>query len=243
MAVALAAAVVAAVAAMWYAVRGRSGRWLAPSVWRGPSGRRAVVLTFDDGPSESTPRLLELLASLHVRATFFLCGQNARRLPEVARRICEAGHEIGNHGFSHSYYHLRSPSFVREDVRKGQQAILETAGVRPRWFRPPYGVRWFGLRRAFRELGLVGVQWTVIGNDWKLPAAKIVDRVARRVSNGAIVCLHDGRGLEPNPDIQATLDAVSQLIPLLRSRGFELETLGGLLGGVAEPAGAECPAA
>ncbi len=238
----LAAAVAAAVAVIGYAVRARPARLLAPSVWRGPSGRRAVALTFDDGPSESTPQLLDLLASHDVRATFFLCGHNARQLPDIARRICDAGHEIGNHGFGHPYYPLKSPACVGDDVRRGQQAILEVTGAGPRWFRPPFGLRWFGLRRAFRELGLVGVQWTVIGDDWRLPAAKIVDRIARRVENGAIVCLHDGRRLERNPDIRATLEAVSELIPLLRSRGFDFETVGGLLGGAAER-GAERSAA
>jgi peptidoglycan/xylan/chitin deacetylase (PgdA/CDA1 family) len=230
MLLALAAAMLAFVAVMAYAVRGRSSALLVPSVWRGPSGRKALALTFDDGPSESTPCLLDVLASHNVRATFFLCGANVRRLPEIVRRVRDAGHEIGNHGFAHPHYHLKSPAFIQADVRQGQETITEVTGVSPRWFRPPYGVRWFGLRPVCRELGLVGVQWSVIGNDWKLCSPDIVDRIAGRAGTGAIVCLHDGRALEINPDIRSTIEAVSELIPLLRSRGFEFDTVSGLLG-------------
>src|SRR4051812_34693810 len=93
--------ILAAVILMAWAVRGRSSSLLAPSVWRGPAHRRAIALTFDDGPSEATPRLLAILAAHNVRATFFLCGANVRRLPEIARAIRRAGHELGNHTDTH----------------------------------------------------------------------------------------------------------------------------------------------
>src|SRR5579863_2803349 len=91
----------AAAGFMAWAVRGRSARVLAPSFWRGPAGRRAVALTFDDGPSESTPEILEILDHYKVPATFFQIGANVKRLPEIARAVREAGHEIGNHSHTH----------------------------------------------------------------------------------------------------------------------------------------------
>jgi len=220
----------AAIGVMAYAVRGRSSRLLADSVWKGPADRKAVALTFDDGPSESTPELLEILSAQSARATFFLCGSNTRRLPEVARAIVWAGHEIGNHSDVHPYLCFKSGAFIRRDLADAQKTIEDVTGVRPRLFRAPYGVRWFGMRSAMRGLGLMGVQWTTIGRDWELPPDGIVNRVMRQAGNGAIICLHDGRLLNPRPDVGAMLAAVERLLPLLKERGFAFETVSELIG-------------
>lgn len=223
------AAVACGAGAMAWAVRGRASAVFGPSVWRGPCGRRAVALTFDDGPSESTPRILEILAAHGAAATFFPCGANVARLPGLARAVADAGHEIGNHGYAHPLCCLHSAPFIEADMARAQQVILEHTGARPVWFRAPYGVRWFGMGRAQRRLGLKGVMWTVIGYDWNLRAEAIVERIAGRVSNGAILCLHDGRELRTRPDIATTIEAVRRLLPLLLERGYKLETVSQLL--------------
>jgi peptidoglycan/xylan/chitin deacetylase (PgdA/CDA1 family) len=151
------------------------------------------------------------------------------RLPGLARAVAEAGHETGNHGYAHPLCCFRSGRFIEADMTRAQQVILEHTGARPVWFRAPYGVRWFGIGRAQRRLGLHGVMWTVMGYDWNLRAEAIVERMARRVSNGAILCLHDGRGLRTRPDIGATIEAVRGLLPLLLERGYKLETVSQLL--------------
>ncbi len=220
----------AAAGLMAYGVRGRSSRVFGPSVWRGKADRRALALTFDDGPSESTSELLELLGRHGARATFFQVGVHVRRLPVAAREVAAAGHEIGNHTDSHARLYLRSPEFVQREVRRGQEAITEVTGVRPALFRAPYGARWFGLRRAQRELGLTGVMWTVLGLDWKRPAGPVADRLAKAAQPGAIFCLHDGRGLQARPDIAATLGAVRRLLPELRDKGYHFESVSEILG-------------
>ncbi len=219
------AAPAAGVAWFGWAVRGRTSQVFAPSVYRGARDRKSVALTFDDGPSESTPRLLELLAREGVKATFFFCGKNVRRLPGVARDAAAAGHEIGNHTENHARLWLRSAAFVREEVMGGQRTMEEVCGVRPRWFRAPYGVRWPGLAAAQREAGLTGVMWTVLGRDWKLRAEGIEERLLGGACGGAILCLHDGRSVVPDPDITQTLEAVRRVIPALRDRGFQFETV------------------
>jgi peptidoglycan-N-acetylglucosamine deacetylase len=216
---------VAAVAGAAWAVRGRSSTAFAPSIWRGPRDRRAIALTFDDGPSESTPALLEFLARHSVPATFFQCGANIARLPQIARAAFDAGHEIGNHTDSHPLFCFRSPAFMRLELDRGQRAIEAAMGMRPTLFRAPYGVRWPGLRSAQAQFGLTGVMWTVIGYDWNLAAEGIVRRISGSVSNGAIICLHDGRELRANPDIRNTIRAVEQLIPMLLDRGYRFETV------------------
>jgi peptidoglycan/xylan/chitin deacetylase (PgdA/CDA1 family) len=134
-----------------------------------------------------------------------------------------------NHSHTHPLFCFRSPGFIEEDLRRAQLAIQSHTGVTPVWFRAPFGARWFGMRRAQRRLGLTGVMWTSIGRDWKLPAAAVVDRLVAQASNGAILCLHDGRELRPRPDIGVTLDAVNCLVPLLLNHGYEFETISHLL--------------
>src|ERR1700722_4126619 len=97
---------------VFYAMHGRSSKLFAPSVHRGDHSRPALALTFDDGPSESTPALLEILAGHGLRATFFMCGKNARRLPRIAREVRAQGHEIGNHTDTHPHLHFKSPAFI-----------------------------------------------------------------------------------------------------------------------------------
>ena len=225
----VAAPVAAGAALMTYAVRGRSSSLLAPSVYRGDGRRRSIALTFDDGPSESTPELLEILDRYHAPATFFQCGASVRRLPRVARAVAAAGHEIGNHSDTHPYLCFQSPAFIYDELSRAQDSIAEATGVRPRLFRAPYGVRWFGLREAQRRLGLLGVMWTTIGVDWKRNAEAVAGLLERKAANGAIFCLHDGRVFEAHPDVRAMLRAVEQLLPALIDKGYHFERVSDIL--------------
>jgi peptidoglycan/xylan/chitin deacetylase (PgdA/CDA1 family) len=220
---------VAVVALMVWAVRGRSARLLAPSVWRGPRTRRAIALTFDDGPSESTPLLLALLAQHRAKATFFVCGHHARRLPHVLRQAIREGHEIGNHTDTHEALYLRGASFILEQMARAQDSIGHLAGLKPKLFRPTYGARWFGMREAQQKLGLTCVMWTAIARDWVLDGPSIAERMGKRTRPGAIFCFHDGRDLRHNPDIHATLQALELLLPRWSAAGYEFLTVSELL--------------
>lgn len=212
-----------------YAVRGRSSQLLGPSVYRGPRDRRALALTFDDGPSESTPALLQILQDYGVPSTFFQCGVNVRRLPEVARQVVSLGHELGNHSETHQPLYFRPAHVILKEFRDAQQTLVNVTGCRPMLLRAPYGARWFGFSAMQRELQLRGVMWTVIGRDWRLNARQISARVLSSVTNGSIVCLHDGRELEQGPDVRSTLEAVRRVIPELLQRGFEFRTVSRLV--------------
>jgi peptidoglycan-N-acetylglucosamine deacetylase len=222
------AAVVSA-GALAYAVRVPSCSWLAPSVYCGTDTRAAIALTFDDGPSESTAQLLEILARYRAPASFFQCGVNVRRLPGVAREVAAAGHEIGNHSDTHPLLALKSPSFIQRELNAAQETIEHATGVRPRYFRPPYGARWFGLRAAQQRLGLQGVMWSAIALDWKMQTAAVVSGLLPSATPGAILCLHDGRALEHRPDIRVTLQAVRELLPKLIEQGFHFEKVTDIL--------------
>ena len=214
---------------MAWAVRGRSASVFGRSVWRGPRDRRALALTFDDGPGEGTPDILETLAEYGVPATFFQCGANVDRLPEIAHEVAARGHEIGNHSYSHPYLFLRSPGAIENELRRAQETIERHTGVRPKWFRAPYGARWFGVGRAQHIMQLTGVMWSAIGYDWNRRADEVVASMMASASNGAILCLHDGRELREKPDVRATVEAVRRLVPILLARGYKFETIGRLL--------------
>ncbi|HEY3836681.1 MAG TPA: polysaccharide deacetylase family protein [Bryobacteraceae bacterium] len=230
MIVPLAAGVVSAGAGVLaHAVRGRSSRFFGPSVWRGDGSRKAVAITFDDGPSERTPDLLDTLRQYRAPATFFQCGENIRRLPEIARAVRAAGHEIGNHSDSHPLCCFRPSRFIESDFARAQHTVEDTLGVTPVLMRAPFGVRWFGYRNMQQRLNLMGVMWTVIGLDWKLPAEAICDRILKAAGNGSIVCLHDGRGCTSKPDIGNSLEAVKRILPALLERGYHFETVSQIL--------------
>lgn len=222
-------AVAATAGALTYAVRAPSCTWLAPSVSHGSRARRAIALTFDDGPSESTSALLEILARHRTCATFFEIGANVRRLPAIAREVAAAGHEIGNHSDSHPLLALKSPAFIYRDLAAAQDTIEQAIGRRPRYFRAPYGVRWFGLRSAQQRLGLRGVMWSTIALDWKRSAPDVLTRLLSAAHPGAILCLHDGRALQQRPNITVTLQAVRELLPKLIDQGFHFETISSIL--------------
>ena len=194
-------------------------------MWMLPGNRREIALTFDDGPSNETAKFLALLDRLGVRASFFLCGENVERRPGLAGEIVEAGHEVGNHTYSHPFLPLRSPTSVRAELARTQAVIAESTGRQPTLFRPPFGFRSPALARLLPEMGLHGVHWTVIGMDWKWSAARIARRVLTRARPGSIVCLHDGDRTRPATDRAETLKAVQLIVPRLKDRGYQFVAL------------------
>lgn len=167
-----------------------------------------------------------MLAEHDARATFFVCGLNVARQAHAARRALSLGHEIGNHTHTHPLLLRCGPERVRWEVSRAQREIEDRLGVGPHMFRPPYGVRSPWLPRALEAEGLLCAHWSVIGNDWKLPAERIAGRVLQLGSEpGAIVCLHDGDGTREHVDRRATTDALRTILPALKGQGFELTTV------------------
>ena len=194
-----------------------------------PATEPRVALTFDDGPSPgNTPRLLDLLRSKGVRATFFLIGKHARRHPGLVERIAGEGHEIGNHTEHHLFLPALPTSWLRREIESTGAFLQKTTGARPRYVRPPMG--WFTDRvlRVFRELEYEPVIGSINPQDYRrLPAERIARFVEDRIEPGAIVILHDG-GRSPRTDRTSTLEAVARLAETLPARGYAFSTLSGL---------------
>ena len=197
---------------VWYVVAAPGSQVLGKSIVCGPKGSRKIALTFDDGPGEATPAILDMLKQAEIRATFFLCGQNVERYPDLARRIAEEGHEIGNHTYSHPRLLGRTPGKIAWEIELTQNIIAHRAGRKPTLFRPPYGLRWFGLFSILKRNGLTSVMWSVNSRDWKRHPAQIVERVVNRETPGAIILLHDGIPPRKSGSRQATVEALRDIL-------------------------------
>lgn len=217
---------VGAVYCATYAVR---TQWLGPAVWRGRRDLPAVALTFDDGPTPDTERILDLLERHGVTATFFVVGRQVERYPQTARRIVASGHSVGNHSYSHPIYLYRSARETYRQLARTQEVVADVTGVRPTWSRPPCGIRSRAYFAAARTLGLQTVQWTVAGFDWQPRSPDSIARqVVDRAAAGSIVLLHDGDSAGKE-DRQRTVAAVPLIIDGLAGRGLRVSPLAPLI--------------
>ena len=209
-----------------YSVR---SQWLGRTYWRGRRDRNAVALTFDDGPSPYTEKILDVLAEHNLSATFFMVGREVESFPGIAQRVFAEGHEVGNHSYSHPLYLFQRGSETRDQVKRAQDVIAETIGVGPMLARPPYGVRTPAYFGATRALGLLTVQWDVAGFDWKrISPRQIADNVLRKAQPGSIILLHDGDSSKKQ-DRKNTVEALPLIIKGLRDRDLQVAPLSQVL--------------
>jgi len=192
-----------------------------------PTEDKKVALTFDDGPNpDATPRILDTLAELGVKATFFILGRHAERWPELVHRTVREGHQIGNHGYFHRKLHFKSPRYVRRDMLLGMRAIRRAGAASPAFFRAPHGFRNPWVSAIAGSLGERTIGWSLGVWDSDLPGVKaIVDRTVNGVKPGSIVLLHDGDGYNADGDRTQTAASLPGIITGLRERGYEFVTL------------------
>jgi len=206
----------------------------------GDRNHSRIALTFDDGPNEPyTSQVLNMLGQYKIKATFFVIGQNARRYPEVCRRIVAAGNVIANHSYHHhKSLCLRRGKAAARDIELAHQTIYECTGFEPKLFRPPYGFRTPWLMRTVRHLGYTVVTWDNMTGDWKANKSgeEIGQTVVQRAKPGSVIVLHDGRDSRPSYDRSQMLQALPFIIETLKERGFNFVTIPELLELEEEPA-------
>jgi len=205
-----------------------SSTFFRPVLNRGPQEGKCVSLTFDDGPSEQfTEQILAILREHQVPATFFVCGKNVEKHPDLLRRIVAEGHEVGNHTYSHLFIYFKSRQRTAKEIDRTQAIIEKIAGFRPNIFRPPYGARWFGLVPTLLERGMHLIMWSATGYDWSKDVPGITRAALRGLKPGAVILLHDGRETRPAAEIDRsrTVSALPAIIAGARQRGFTFAPL------------------
>lgn len=194
--------------------------------------RRIIALSFDDGPAKHTPDLLDLLATHGARATFFLIGEHIDGREEIVRRTVAAGHELGNHLWSHPVAQELSDDDLSDEVLRTNTAIEAVSGAAPTLLRTPFFNDAERAIRLARELGLDRATHGIVGYDWKeREPERVASVLLRWIKPGEIVVLHDGvgRGSRGHDDRSVTVRAVELLLPELAARGYEIVTVSELL--------------
>lgn len=191
----------------------------------------AVALTFDDGPTPAyADSLLAVLRSRDVHVTFFVTGAEVAAAPRVAKALVDAGHELGNHSFTHQRLVLRSVGTIRREIER-TDSLLRLAGARGQvYFRPPYGYKLVGLPYVLWRMGRTTVTWDLEPDSYPAVAAtpeRIVRHAMERVRPGSIILLHVWY-----PSRATSRAAVPVLIDSLQARGYRVTTVGALLDGV-----------
>ncbi|MDR0839345.1 MAG: polysaccharide deacetylase family protein [Oscillospiraceae bacterium] len=181
-----------------------------------------VALTFDDGPSGVTPRILDLLDEYGGKATFCVIGNRVENYADTVRRIAEEGSEIIGHSWDHKNLVKLSDAAMRSELLDTNAAIEAVLGFSPVLYRPPYGNVNDKLKAVSAELGLSLIVWSVDTLDWKTrDANKTCDAVFNDVRDGGIILCHD--------IYDETADAMAYVIPELIARGYQLVTVSELL--------------
>jgi len=165
---------------------------------RKPSVGNKVALTFDDGPSiKYTAPILKILAEKNARATFFMLGKQVEKYPEIAKKIVEEGHEVGNHTYGHITVPNSSPAQLAAQIMKTNLVILQHTGSYPLYLRPPRGLYDMRVRRIAKLMGQELVLWSLSSQDWhpRATAEAITRRVVERASGGDIILFHDSGSL------------------------------------------------
>lgn len=177
---------------------------------------KRVALTFDDGPHpRNTEKVLVLLDQYDAKATFFMLGSNVEYYPDIVKSIMEAGHELGNHTWSHPDLTALGSDSVMQEVQNTNKIIEKTTGKKPTVFRPPYGATNEQVETAVK---MTPVLWTVDTMDWKSRDPNAILQIVKgNVEEGAIILLHDIH--------DSTVDALEPILKYLDEEGYNFVTI------------------
>ena len=211
--------------AVWKLSNARTIQLFGGIVDRVETGTPVVALTFDDGPTDQfTAEVLEVLRQRQVKATFFVTGAALDRNPALGRQIVAAGHELGNHSYSHARLVLRPLSFIREEIERTDQLIRQAGYQGEIHFRPPNGKKLILLPYYLATTGRRTITWTVAPESTPGQAGLIVARALEQVRPGSIILLHvmyESRA--------ESRTALPEIIDGLQAKGYRFATVSELL--------------
>ncbi|HZQ34177.1 MAG TPA: polysaccharide deacetylase family protein [Mycobacterium sp.] len=185
---------------------------------------KCVALTFDDGPGPYTDRLLQILKDNDAKATFFLIGNKAAANPAGAKRIADAGMEVGNHTWEHPNMTTIPPEDIASQLSKASDAIKAATGQAPKLWRPAGGLTDDAVNKVAAQQGLAAILWDVIPFDWMNDANTAATRymLMTQIKPSTVVLFHD--------TYSSTVDLVYQFLPVLKANGYHMVTVSQMLG-------------
>lgn len=188
-----------------------------------PITQKMVALTFDDGPDESTLELIELFAKEECRATFFVTGQNVKKLPDIARQTVAAGHELANHSWSHAKFPTLTAEQIDDEIESTQRIIQDVTGGMPTLFRAPYlkydDNTWTALQK--HKLTAINSSHGTRDYEKKATPEQVVELATKDLKPGSIILMHSFS--------KATLEAMPGLIRTIKQQGYRCVTVSELL--------------
>ncbi|RJQ32216.1 MAG: polysaccharide deacetylase family protein [Actinobacteria bacterium] len=183
--------------------------------------KKVVALTFDDGPSQYTQQVLDILDKYDALATFFVLGENAKDNKDLLKAEKKAGHLIANHTYTHIYLNQVSDEKMRKELEDTNDIIKEATGKNATWLRPPGGNLDYGVSSKLTGGGFKIAMWNIDTNDWKKPAPSVItSEVLDNLHNGAVVLMHDGGGNRDN-----TVAALPEILQGIKDKGYKFVTL------------------
>ena len=184
--------------------------------------QRIVALTFDDGPSPpDTDRLLDILATHDVKATFFMIGNRIEKHPETVRRVIAEGHQIGNHTYSHPLLGFCPPSYVQRQIERTDNLLRQNGVKGETVFRAPMLTRFLPVAYVLAKRNQTHISCNVWSWDWTTQNPNRITRtVLKKIKPGSIVVLHDGKAENKDADRSGTIEATDRIITALKRDGY-----------------------
>lgn len=182
-----------------------------------------IAITFDDGPTPETPKVLELLQKYDAKATFFCIGSQIEKHPDIFRQAIHEGHTVGNHTYSHSpKMGLWNRAEVLAELMKTNDIIWNVGGVKAKLYRPPYGVTFPNLAKAVKITKHNVIGWNIRSLDAVIKdEQRILKRITSQLKPGSIILLHDTS--------QKSVNVLEQLLVILHRENYKLVTADQLL--------------
>lgn len=205
--------------------------WLGPNWTKLPAAaanRNEIALTIDDGPDPIvTPKVLDLLDTMNVKATFFCIGDKVAQYPELCREMVHRGHAIENHSQQHKlYFSLFGVGGITHEIVAAQETIAKITGIRPEFFRAPAGLRNLFLDIVLHRLGLRLASWTIRGFDTKFrDAEKVKNKLLSKLQPGTILLLHDGNAARTKENVPIILAVLPALLAEAKKADLHFVTL------------------
>ncbi len=206
--------------------------------FHGNKNKNRIALTFDDGPSQETEKVLDILKKYGAKATFFICGQRIKGREKIIKRILKEGHEIGNHTYSHKHLWFKSKAFIEKDIKKCDKE-LSKFGIKTDLFRFPAFKFGFNSLVVCWKLKKKIIFCDMLSNDWLNPwlkminkikeikIKKVIEKTLNNTKKGSILNFHDYlKGIGRHKEI---IPIMEKVVPELKKKKFKFVTVSEIL--------------